>query len=98
MGLTVAAWAASYPALWSSIVVAKNGYGDVASCNALGSNVFSNYIGLGLPWITYVAVYGGRPYQALQDDGVVMSILLLVCIMVAYYAMVALNGFTLKSW
>eukprot|EP01034_Spumella_vulgaris_P021967 gene21968-28049_t len=81
MGLTVGAWAASYPALWSSIVVARNGYGDVASCNALGSNVFSNYIGLGLPWLVYSIVYGGAPYDKLQDDGVVLSILLMVLIM-----------------
>eukprot|EP01034_Spumella_vulgaris_P021680 gene21680-27721_t len=98
MGLTVGAWAASYPALWSSIVVARNGYGDVASCNALGSNVFSNYIGLGLPWLVYSIVYKGRPYGPLADDGVVMSILMLAGILVLYYAMVALNGWTLKGW
>jgi Ca2+/Na+ antiporter len=98
MGLTVGAWAASYPAAWSSIVVARNGYGDIAVCNAIGSNVFSNYIGLGLPWLTYIVVHGGNPYNALRDDGVVLSILLLGVVMVTTYLMIAWAGFTLKHW
>eukprot|EP01035_Chromulina_nebulosa_P019525 gene19525-25422_t len=69
MGLTVGAWAASYPALWSSVVVARHSFGDMASCNALGSNTFNNFIGLGLPWLTYSIVYGGQSYNALQDGG-----------------------------
>lgn len=79
-------------------MVARNGYGDVASCNALGSNTFSNYIGLGLPWLTYNIVYGGRPYDHLQDDGVVASVTLLMIMMILYYIVVALNNWTLKAW
>ena len=30
--------------------VAKNGQGDMAVSNALGSNVFNIFLGLGLPW------------------------------------------------
>ena len=44
-GLTVAAWAASYPALWSSVVLSRNRLGDLSICNALGSNTFNNFIG-----------------------------------------------------
>lgn len=97
MGLTVGAWAASYPALWSSIVVAKSGYGDMAVCNALGSNVFSNFIGLGLPWLIYVIVYR-RPYAVLEDDGVVLSLTGLMFILVATYILVAATNWTLHLW
>jgi hypothetical protein len=53
---------------------------------------------LGLPWLVYSIVYGGKPYDQLQDDGVVLSILLMVMIMIAYYVMVALSGWTLRGW
>eukprot|EP01039_Chlorochromonas_danica_P005739 gene5739-6323_t len=97
MGLTVGAWAASYPALWSSIIVAKSGYGDMAVCNALGSNVFSNFIGLGLPWLIYVIVYR-KPYAVLEDDGVVLSLTGLMFILVATYILVAATNWTLHLW
>jgi Ca2+/Na+ antiporter len=34
-------------------VVARKGLGDMAISNALGSNVFSVLVGLGLPWFLY---------------------------------------------
>mmetsp|Transcript_23105 Transcript_23105/g.20996 ORF Transcript_23105/g.20996 Transcript_23105/m.20996 type:complete len:685 (-) Transcript_23105:77-2131(-) len=98
MGLTVGAWAASYPALWSSVVVARHSFGDMASCNALGSNTFNNFIGLGLPWLTYSIVYGGDSYNALQDSGVVLSILVLAFILIGYYLLLAFNKWTLELW
>lgn len=98
MGLTVGALAASYPALWSSIVVARDGYGDIASCNAFGSNVFNNFLGLGLPWLTYSLVNNNRPYSDIQNNGVVLAFILLNTILVAFYAIVAYNNFVLTYW
>lgn len=98
MGLTIGAWAASYPALWSSVVVARNGFGDIAVCNALGSNIFSNLIGLGLPWLVYSLVHGGNPYNDLRDEGVVLSMMLLAIIVTATYIVIALSKWTLKQW
>ena len=98
LGLTVGAWVSSYPALWSSIVVARDGLGDMASCNALGSNTFNNLIGLGLPWLTYSMVHPGKAYLALQDDGVVFSLGLLGALLLASYVLIALNNFVLKRW
>jgi Ca2+/Na+ antiporter len=97
MGLTVGAWAASYPALWSSVVVARSGFGDMAVCNALGSNIFSNFIGLGLPWLSYVIVYN-KPYAVLEDDGVVISLSGLMVILLLMYLLVASQKWVLKSW
>ena len=53
MGFTIGAWGASMPTLWSSVVVARKGSGDMAISNALGANVFSILVGLGLPWFLY---------------------------------------------
>ncbi|RYH31861.1 hypothetical protein EON65_01755 [archaeon] len=97
MGLTLGTWAASYPALWSSVVVARSGFGDMAVCNALGSNVFNNFIGLGLPWLVYVIVYN-KPYSVLTDDGVVLSLVGLMVLMIATYFLIALTKWTLRPW
>lgn len=72
LGITIGAWAASYPAAWSTVVVARHGFGDIAVCNALGFNVFANLSGLGLPWFVAVIAYQ-KPYDVLQDQGVVLS-------------------------
>jgi Ca2+/Na+ antiporter len=53
------------PTLWSSMVVAKKGYGDMAISNALGANVFSILVGLGLPWFLY-PIYTNKPYDGIQ--------------------------------
>ena len=51
MGLTVLAAGTSVPDALSSILVARNGQGNMAVCNVLGSNVFNILLGLGLPWL-----------------------------------------------
>mmetsp|Transcript_13701 Transcript_13701/g.26517 ORF Transcript_13701/g.26517 Transcript_13701/m.26517 type:complete len:585 (-) Transcript_13701:43-1797(-) len=40
----------SVPDALASFIVARDGHGDMAVSNALGSNVFDILIGLGLPW------------------------------------------------
>jgi Ca2+/Na+ antiporter len=98
-GYTVGAWAASYPALWSSVVVARNGFGDMAASNALGSNTFSNLIGLGIPWLLYTLSSGSQqPYNAIQDAGVVLFTTILTILLFLIYGMVALAGFKLTYW
>jgi Ca2+/Na+ antiporter len=98
MGLTLSAWAASYPALWSSLVVAKDGQGDIVIGNAFGSNVFSNYIGLGLPWLTFSLLNHNTSYDGVQDGGIVLCIVILTGQLVLFYAMVAFNNFEMNMW
>lgn len=98
MGFTIAAWASNFPAHWSSMVVSKHGFGDVSCCNCLGSNIFNNLIGLGLPWLIYSLSQGRAPYNALQDSGVVISILLMIAMIVIQYIMLACSKWTLTMW
>uniref|UniRef100_A0A1I8IZ89 Na_Ca_ex domain-containing protein n=1 Tax=Macrostomum lignano TaxID=282301 RepID=A0A1I8IZ89_9PLAT len=57
MGLTILAAGTSVPdALASVFVVARDGFGDMAVSNSVGSNVFDILLGLGLPWFIGVAV------------------------------------------
>lgn len=50
MGLTVLAAGTSVPDALASISVARDGAGDMAVSNAIGSNVFDILLGLGFPW------------------------------------------------
>ena len=65
MGLVVISAGTSVPDALASIFVAKNGQGDMAVSNVLGSNVFNIFLGLGLPWLIYTAVWW-TPYTSPQ--------------------------------
>lgn len=56
MGLTFVAAGVSVPDALSSLAVVKEGYGDMAVSNAVGSNVFDILICLGLPWFIQTAI------------------------------------------
>ncbi|XP_072179922.1 sodium/potassium/calcium exchanger 3-like isoform X2 [Diadema setosum] len=58
MGLVIVAIGTSVPDALSSILVARDGYGDMAVSNAIGSNVFDINLGLGLPFLIRVLVKG----------------------------------------
>lgn len=56
MGLTFVAAGVSIPDALSSMAVIKEGYGDMAVSNAVGSNVFDILICLGLPWLIQTTI------------------------------------------
>ena len=58
----------------SSILVARDGYGDMAVSNAIGSNVFDINLGLGLPFIIRIAIDKGKPIDLLDDEERVSSL------------------------
>ena len=62
IGLVVLSVGTSVPDALSSVIVARQGQGDMAVCNALGSNIFNILLGLGLPWWVRVLMDGGTPY------------------------------------
>ncbi|WP_162304392.1 calcium/sodium antiporter [Maribellus luteus] len=59
IALTVLAVGTSIPDLFSSIIVAKQGRGDMAVSNAIGSNIFDILVGLGLPFLIVMSLSGG---------------------------------------
>ena len=80
--------------LFASTSVAKKGLGNMAVSNALGSNSFNIYIGLGLPWLIYTAVIG--PYHSLPADDIVGPVLVLVVTLLAFLVLLACTGFRLR--
>ena len=81
IGLTILAVGTSIPDLISSIIVAKQGRGGMAISNALGSNIFDIFIGLGLPWLLYILIYGKN--VAVVTENLNSSIVLLFATVVA---------------
>jgi K+-dependent Na+/Ca+ exchanger-like protein len=56
VALTILAAGTSAPDLISSIVVARQGRGDMAVSNAVGSNIFDILICLGFPWLLTIGL------------------------------------------
>ena len=86
IALTVLAVGTSIPDLFSSIIVAKQGRGDMAVSNAIGSNIFDILIGLGLPFMI-VMFSSGKTIEAggnLFRSVIILfgSVLLLVILLV----------------
>merc|ERR1712072_158174 len=77
MGLVVIAAGTSVPDALSSVLVAKNGQGDMAVANVLGSNVFNIFLGLGLPWFLKTLI-DGKPLKLPADEPIVQSCIVLL--------------------
>jgi len=60
IALTVLAGGSSVPDMIASVIVAKEGRGDMAIANAIGSNIFDITIGLGLPWMIMLLLRGSN--------------------------------------
>ena len=76
VALTILAGGTSVPDMISSIVVARQGRGDMAVANAVGSNVFDILIGLGLPWL--IVILSGRGTISVGTEGLLNSTWLLL--------------------
>ncbi|XP_057199838.1 sodium/potassium/calcium exchanger 4a isoform X1 [Triplophysa rosa] len=78
MGITFLAAGTSVPDCIASLIVARQGLGDMAVSNTIGSNVFDILVGLGVPWgIQTMAVNYGSVVQ-INSKGLVYSVVLLL--------------------
>lgn len=82
LALTVVAAGTSVPDMIGSMVVAKQGRGDMAVSNAIGSNVFNILFGLGIPWLL-VLTFGGKDIVPVGTDNLLASVLLLLATVIA---------------
>jgi K+-dependent Na+/Ca+ exchanger-like protein len=74
IALTVLAVGTSIPDLFSSIIVAKQGRGDMAVSNAVGSNIFDILVGLGLPFLIVMLLSG----EVIEAGGSLISSVLIL--------------------
>ena len=97
IALTVLAAGTSVPDLIASVKTAKDGYGDTAITNAIGSNVFDVLGNLGLTWVIAAIFTGGRPI-AIDTNNLTGSILLLIASSVVLVLVLISTKFNLNKF
>ena len=95
MGVTVLAAGTSVPDAIGSLLVAREGHGDMAVSNAIGSNVFDILLGLGLPWMLSSLIYGEG--ITVDAENIVPLSFILVGTLVAVYMVALISGFRLSK-
>ena len=53
--------------------MARDGFGDMAVSNAIGSNVFDINLGLGLPFLIRILIDKGKAFSLMGDERRVSS-------------------------
>jgi len=95
MGVTVLAAGTSVPDAIGSLIVAREGQGDMAVSNAIGSNVFDILLGLGLPWMLNGLIYGVT--LDVDSENLVPLSFILVGTLVGVYTVSLCSGFALTK-
>uniref|UniRef100_A0A8D3B5I9 Sodium/calcium exchanger membrane region domain-containing protein n=1 Tax=Scophthalmus maximus TaxID=52904 RepID=A0A8D3B5I9_SCOMX len=97
MGITFLAAGTSVPDCMASLIVARQGMGDMAVSNSIGSNVFDILVGLGLPWaLKTLAINYGSDIK-LNSKGLIFSVGLLLASVFITVLGVHLNKWTLDK-
>jgi K+-dependent Na+/Ca+ exchanger-like protein len=91
IALTILAGGSSIPELIGSAIVSRQGRGDMAISNALGSNVFDVLVSLGLPVFLYNVMNGDL--TDLGGENITSSVILLFFTLFAVLAMLAFKKF-----
>lgn len=95
MGLTFVAAGVSVPDALSSLAVIKEGLGDMAVSNAVGSNVFDILVCLGLPWFIQTAMIQPGSHVNVTSRGLTYSTLSLLSTVIFLVLATHLNGWKL---
>lgn len=95
MGLTFLAAGTSIPDLLTSVIVARQGLGDMAVSSSIGSNIFDVLVGLPLPWLFYNIIKG----EAIEVKAKTLyfSIIVLLLMVAAVICTIALSGWKLSK-
>merc|ERR1711959_603980 len=91
MGITFLAMGTSVPDALGSIAVAKEGEGDMAVSNAVGSNVFDICMGLGLPWLIATAIDGEGRVITASTESIVASTCIPIAVVVVLFTSLVLS-------
>ncbi|XP_051874236.1 sodium/potassium/calcium exchanger 4-like [Pristis pectinata] len=97
MGITFLAAGTSVPDCMASLIVARQGMGDMAVSNTVGSNVFDILVGLGLPWGLQTIVIDTGSFVRINSRGLVYSVILLLGSVALTVAGIHVNGWKLDK-
>ena len=95
MGLTFLAAGTSIPDLLTSVIVAKQGEGDMAVSSSIGSNIFDVAVGLPLPWLCYT-IYFREPVKVAQASAVFISVGILLFMVLAVIFSIMASGWKMS--
>ena len=91
IALTILAGGTPIPDMPGSLIVARQGRGDMAVSNAVGGNTFDILVCLGLPWLVYI-LWTGEP-MVVSTENLLSSILLLFFTVIAMFFILAVQKF-----
>jgi len=92
MGLTILAMGTSVPDMISSVIVTRQGEGDMAVSSSIGSNIFDIGFGLPLPWLLGCAVFGKGIEVGGACDTILIDVFLLLGMVVAVVLTIHISG------
>jgi len=95
MGVTFLAVGTSMPDCLTSIFVARTGRGNMAVCNALGSNIFDILLALSLPW-ALSTVISRSPVQV-NSESLVQDVLVLTGTLSIFFISLCANRWRLNK-
>ncbi|KAK2828545.1 hypothetical protein Q5P01_019579 [Channa striata] len=95
MGITFLAAGTSVPDCMASLIVARQGMGDMAVSNSIGSNIFDILLGLGFPWALRTLVVEHGSSVSINNKGLVYSVILLLASVFLTVTCVHLNRWKL---
>ncbi|CAL1573614.1 unnamed protein product [Knipowitschia caucasica] len=95
MGITFLAAGTSVPDCMASLIVARQGMGDMAVSNSIGSNIFDILLGLGFPWALRTLLVDHGSVVHINNKGLVYSVVLLLASVLLTVMSVHLNHWRL---
>lgn len=96
MGLTFLAAGTSVPDLLTSVIVAKQGMGDMAVSSSVGSNIFDVTVGLPIPWLIWSLANDLSPVQVCSA-GLFTSVVVLFMMLVIVVGVIAISGWVMST-
>jgi Ca2+/Na+ antiporter len=94
MGLTFLAAGTSIPDLLTSVIVARQGLGDMAVSSSIGSNIFDVLIGLPIPWLIHGLAIG--PFKV-GAEGLGVSIAVLIIMLAVLVGSIHFSGWKMSK-
>jgi K+-dependent Na+/Ca+ exchanger-like protein len=96
MGLTILAAGTSVPDLLTSMIVARQGHGDMAISSSIGSNIFDVTVGLPIPWLLY-SMYKQKDVT-IKNESLEIMVMLLLFMLGFTIATIVWHSWVMTKW
>ncbi|KAK7494254.1 hypothetical protein BaRGS_00014536, partial [Batillaria attramentaria] len=97
MSLTFIAFGVSLPDVVASVIVVRDGLGDMAVSNAIGSNVFDILVCLGIPWLIETCFKDPGSKVQVYSEGLLYSSIMLLSTVAFLLLATHFNGWRLTK-